>query len=193
MFLGCVSVCVCVHTWVHVYIHACVCPCGGILRSASCYISSLWSLLCVRVLDTLVSPAKTDEPIYISFRMWLEVCPRNHLLHGSQDLTTGIDWKTTRSKSMDSKSYRHTLALPADVVCLSAVLLTSRCHIKFYSFKNLPLPWNVAFSQITLGSLAVFAVVADVSSCFTSPCGDGQSLGNIQSAIAAVTCMHCYF
>ena len=44
-----------------------------------------------------------------------------------------------------------------------------------------------------VGSLAVFAVVADVSSCFTSPCGDGQSLGNLQSAIAAVTCMHCYF
>ena len=40
-----------------------------------------WSIcLSVLLLVTIVSPAKTAEPIEMSFRMWICVCPKNHVL-----------------------------------------------------------------------------------------------------------------
>jgi len=40
------------------------------------------NVVCVSVLDTLASPAKTDEPIEMQFGGQTSVSPRNHVLHG---------------------------------------------------------------------------------------------------------------
>jgi len=36
---------------------------------------------------TIVSPAKTTEPIEMLFDLWSSVSPRNHVLHGVQILS----------------------------------------------------------------------------------------------------------
>jgi len=39
--------------------------------------------------DTLVSPAKTAEPIEMPFGLWAQVGPKNHVLDGDTDLSMG--------------------------------------------------------------------------------------------------------
>jgi len=40
--------------------------------------------LSVRLLETIVSPTKTDKPIEMSFGLWTVGSPRNHVLGGAR-------------------------------------------------------------------------------------------------------------
>ena len=52
--------------------------------------------LCVCVLTTTVSPAKTAEPIEVLFGMWTQVGPGGYTLDGGLDLPkvgTVLEWR----------------------------------------------------------------------------------------------------
>jgi len=96
-----------------------------------------WSVcLCMSVYlsVTVVSPAKTAEPIEIPFELWTWVCRRKHLLHGSnwRNLTNTIEPSMCVGDAAFLSCYLdHLLWSPYGI---GQTIIFSCCYLFFFFF-----------------------------------------------------------